>query len=168
MPCILHHVTPQPQDEQRVKQRVVQGLTEDACVDAAHDITAAAVAAMCMELARELYFNCRWAGDVATSIMISAALASSGCPLPPSNQAITYTGPLLNPQQSNHKLPFTSIMKNQTTNSFDMHQQPSQRRWRHRQTLPMFCAQFRKLRAETAGASRFTRCTQLPHAVSYV
>ena len=88
-----------------MKQRVVQGLTEDACADAAHDITAAAVAAMCTELARELYFNCRWAGDVATSIMISAALASSGCPLPPSNQAITYTGPLFNPQQSHHKLP---------------------------------------------------------------
>ena len=67
-----------PQDEQRVKQRVVQGLTEEACADAAEDITAAAVTSMCMELAREIFFNCRWAGDVTTSIMIEAALASAG------------------------------------------------------------------------------------------
>jgi hypothetical protein len=67
-----------PQDEQRVKQRVVQGLTEEACADAAEDITAAAVTSMCMELAREIFFNCRWAGDVTTSIMIESALASAG------------------------------------------------------------------------------------------
>ena len=93
---IRHHVqflkcNSRTQNEQRVKQRVVQGLTEDACCDAADDITVAAVASMCTDLARELYFNSRWAGDVAASIMISSSLASSGRPLPPSNQPLTYS-----------------------------------------------------------------------------
>ena len=74
-----------------MKQRVVQGLTEEACIDAAEQISSAAVASMCTELAREIYFNCRWAGDVATSIMISAALASAGHALPPPNQLATYS-----------------------------------------------------------------------------
>ena len=74
-----------------MKQRVVQGLTEEACIDAAEQISSAAVASMCTELAREIYFNCRWAGDVSTSIMISAALASAGHALPPPNQLATYS-----------------------------------------------------------------------------
>ncbi len=80
-----------PQDEQRVKQRVVQGLTEESCCDAAEDITATAVASMCSELAREIFFNCRWAGDVATSIMIQSALAAAGRPLPAPGQLTTYS-----------------------------------------------------------------------------
>ena len=79
------------QDEQRVKQRVVQGLTEDACLDAAHDITTAAVTSMCTELAREMLFNSRWATDVTTSILIESALAAAGRPLPRPNQLTVYS-----------------------------------------------------------------------------
>ena len=82
----------------------MQGLTEEACLDAADAIAADAVASMCSELAREIFFNCRWAEDVATSIMITSALASAGHPLPLPNQLSTYRSPL-NPVQlfySNH------------------------------------------------------------------
>jgi hypothetical protein len=73
----------------------VQGLTEEACFDASEAIVTAAVASMCIEIAREVFFNCRWAGDVATSIIIASALASAGHPLPPQNQLSTYrSGPL--------------------------------------------------------------------------
>jgi hypothetical protein len=87
--CVICHFI--FQDEQRVKQRVVQGLTEDACIDAAEIISLEAVNSMCTEVSREIYFNYRWSGDVATSIMISSALASSGHGLPEPNQIITYS-----------------------------------------------------------------------------
>ena len=74
-----------------MNQRVVQGLTEEACINAAEDISSEAVTSMCIDLSREIYFNCRWAGDISTSIIIAAALASSGHALPLPNQLTTYS-----------------------------------------------------------------------------